>query len=174
VQPITRFTDGLNLVLGWVIGIFLAASSVAVFMQVIIRFVLPRFNVVVAAPWTEEVARYLMVWVVFIGVAVLCRNFRMIAVEILAFLVPRPIGIAIKLLSVAICIGFFSVIVNIGFGWTAMSSIELSPVLRLPMNWVYMAMPVGAVIAIFNLVVLAAEILTGEKDILEGGEEVMD
>ncbi|MCX8997024.1 TRAP transporter small permease [Rhizobiaceae bacterium BDR2-2] len=174
MQPITRFTDGLNRVLGWVVGIFLAASSAAVFIQIVIRFVLPLFNVIIAAPWTEEISRYLMVWVVFIGVAVLCRNFRMIAVEILALLVPRPVGIALKLLSVAICIGFFAVIVNIGFRWTTMSSIELSPVLRLPMNWVYIAMPVGALIAIFNLLVVVAETLTGERNLLEGNEEVLD
>jgi TRAP-type C4-dicarboxylate transport system permease small subunit len=174
VQPITRFTDGLNRVLGWVVGIFLAASSAAVFCQVVIRFVLPRFDIIMAAPWTEEIARYLMVWVVFIGVAVLCRGFRLIAVEILALMVPRPVGIAIKVLSISMCIGFFAVVAQIGFGWMSISSIELSPVLRLPMNWVYMAMPIGALIAIFNLVVFAAESMAGTRDVLADNADVTD
>lgn len=174
MAALTRFTDGLNRVLGWVVGLFLALSTAAVFLQVVIRFVLPFFGVMVAAPWTEEVSRYLMVWVVFLGVAVLCRHFRLIAVEIVALLVPRPLGWAIKLLSLAICIGFFAIIVQIGFSWTAMSSIELSPVMRLPMNWVYLAMPVGAVLSIFNLLVLAAESLLGGRDLLATHGDAVD
>lgn len=174
MTSVTRFTDGLNRVLGWIVGALLAASTAAVFVQVLIRFVLPLLGIIVAAPWTEEVARYLMMWVVFLGVAVLCRNFRLIAVEIVTLITPRPVGRGVKLAAIAICIGFFAVIVRIGFGWTAMSGIELSPVMRLPMNWVYVAMPIGACLAIFNLLVLVAETLVGGRDILESHAEAAD
>ena len=56
----------------------------------------------------------------------------------------------------------------------SISSIELSPVLRLPMNWVYMAMPIGALIAIFNLVVFAAESMAGTRDVLADNADVTD
>lgn len=174
LHAITRFTDGLNVVVGWIVGVFLALSTVAVFVQVLIRFVLPMFDIIVAAPWTEEVSRYLIIWVVFLGVAVLCRSFRLIAVEIVAFLVPRPFGVALKLFSIAVCIGFFSITASIGFSWTAMSAIELSPVMRLPMNWVYTAMPIGSLLAIFNLFVLAAESLSGNRDLLAAHPDAED
>jgi len=174
MQAISRFADRLSLVLGWIVGIFLAAATASVFLQVIIRFVLPFFNLTVAAPWTEEVARYLMVWVVFLGIAVLCRSYRLIAVEMLAIVVPQPVGTAIKLLSIAISIGFFAVVAQIGFGWTAMSGIELSPVMRLPMNWVYFAMPIGSLLAIFNLLVFAGECLAGSRDAVAARGEIAD
>lgn len=174
MQILSRFADGLNVVLGWIAGLFLAISTVAVFMQIAVRFVLPKLGIIVAAPWTEEVSRYLMVWVVFLGVAVLCRSFRLIAVEILVFIVPPKVGTAIKLLAVAICLLFFGIVAQIGFGWTGMSAIEVSPVMRIPMNWVYLAMPIGALVAIFNLLVFAAEVLTGQRSVVDETAEAMD
>ncbi|TWG94810.1 C4-dicarboxylate transporter DctQ subunit [Mesorhizobium sp. J18] len=174
MQAISRFADGLCLMLGWIVGIFLAAATAAVFLQVVIRFVLPLFNVIVAAPWTEEAARYLMVWVVFLGVAVLCRSYRLISVEMLAIVVPKPAGTAIKLISTAISIGFFALVAQIGFGWTMMSGIELSPVMRLPMNWVYFAVPIGSLLAIFNLLVFAGECLVGSREAVAAHAEIAD
>ncbi|QNH37893.1 TRAP transporter small permease [Aminobacter sp. MDW-2] len=174
MQKISRLTDGLNLVVSWIVGLFLAISSAAVFAQVLIRFVLPSFGIIVAAPWTEEISRYLIIWVVFLGVAVLCRNFRLIAVEILALMVPRPIGNAFKFFSIAVSLCFFALTASIGLSWTQMSAIELSPVMRFPMNWVYFAMPVGSLLAIFNLLVLAAEAMTGQRDLLEAHPDAED
>jgi len=174
MQRVSHFTDALNRALGWLVGVLLALSTAAVFVQVVIRFVLPLFDVVVAAPWTEEVSRYLMMWAVFIGVAVLCRGFRLIAVEIVPLVLPARLGVALKLMSLAICIGFFAILVRIGFGWVAMSGIELSPVMRIPMNWVFVAMPIGSLIAIFNLLVFAAECLTGQRDPLAAHADAED
>lgn len=170
---IIRSTDMLNTVLGWIAGTFMGIATLAVLAQVFIRFVLPLMGMGISAPWTEELARYLMIWVVFLGVAVLSRSFRLIAVEMIVVALPERAGIGMRMLSVVICICFFAVVATVGFGWTAMSSIETSPVLRLPMTWVYMAMPVGAVITIFNLLVFAAEILTGRRRNVEQAE-IMD
>jgi TRAP-type C4-dicarboxylate transport system permease small subunit len=174
MDAIVRNTDRINKVLGWVAGIFMAVASVAVFAQVFIRFVIPLMGMSVSAPWTEELARYLMIWVVFLGVAVLSRTFRLIAVEMIVVALPERAGIVMRMVSVSFCILFFLTVAIVGFGWTSMSGIETSPVMRLPMTWVYMAMPVGALIAIFNLLVFAAEILTGRRRNVEPTADMMD
>ena len=135
-----------------------AVATAAVLIQIAVRFVLPEIGIVIAAPWTEELARYLMVWVVFLGVAVLLRSGRLIAVELM---VPQGAAKVIRLGSVAICLLFFSIVASIGFDWARMSTMEVAPVTRIAMNWVYLAMPIGALIAIANLIVFGLEILTG-------------
>lgn len=174
VRALSRFTDRLNWGLAGLIAVLMAVATAAVLIQVIVRAVLPPLGLVVSAPWTEETARYLMVWVVFIGVAVLCRNLKLIGVEIVALIVPRRIGLAIKLFAAAVCIGFFATLGSIGWDWTLMSDIERSPVLLMPMMWVYAALPVGAAIAIFNLLVFAVETLTGARDPLAPEIEIGD
>jgi TRAP-type C4-dicarboxylate transport system permease small subunit len=173
MNTIIKTTDTLNMVLGWIAGIFMGIATLAVLAQVFIRFVLPLLGMAVSAPWTEELARYLMIWVVFLGVAVLSRSFRLIAVEMIVVALPERAGIGMRMLSVSICILFFLVVAIVGFGWTAMSGIESSPVMRLPMTWVYMAMRVGALITIFNMLVFAVEILTGRRRNVEQAE-IMD
>lgn len=174
LRSASLFADRFNTVLTTVAAVLLAISTAAVLLQVIIRFVLPLLGLNVSAPWTEEVARYMMMWVVFLGVAVLCRHARLIAVEIVALLLPRPLGVGLKMVAVAICIAFFAILTKIGIDWIGMSGIERSPVLQIPMNSVYLALPVGGILAIFNLLVFMAESLTGLRDPLAGAAEAGD
>lgn len=161
MKAVSRFADLCNLWIAGVLGVMFAVATAAVLIQIAVRFVLPEIGIVIAAPWTEELARYLMVWVVFLGVAVLLRSGRLIAVELLVFMVPQGAAKVIRLGSVAICLLFFSIVASIGFDWARMSTMEVAPVTRIAMNWVYLAMPIGALIAIANLIVFGLEILTG-------------
>ncbi|WP_157944657.1 TRAP transporter small permease [Mangrovicella endophytica] len=174
VRPITQIADLVTIVLGWIVGLLLAIATAAVLCQVAVRFLLPLLGLYLSAPWTEEVARYLLIWAVFLGVAVLCRSYRLIAVEMLAFAFPPRVGTALKLFSVVVCIGFFGVVAALGFDWLEMSGIERSPVMRMPMNWVYLALPVGAILSVFNLFVFAAEVLTGQRSALQANAEMME
>lgn len=174
MNALVKTIDGLNIALGWVVGAFMAIATISVLAQVVIRFVLPLVGLAVSAPWTEELARYLMIWVVFLGVAVLCRSFRLIAVEMVVVALPERAGIALRLLAVAICVAFLCVLASVGYGWTSMSGIESSPVMRIPMTWIYSAMPVGAAIAILNMLVYAVEIATERRRNVEQTAEIGD
>ncbi|HHY47061.1 MAG TPA: TRAP transporter small permease [Firmicutes bacterium] len=60
------------------------AFCIVVFLQVVFRFVL-RYP----APWTEELARYLLVWVMFLGAAVSSKEgTHLVASNLVARLVP--------------------------------------------------------------------------------------
>lgn len=142
--------DAVNRVACWIVAILFAVATVAVLVQVCVRFVLPKLGLMVSAPWTEELARYLVVWCVFVGVGVLCRHAKLIAVEILTIVL--PFGRALKIGGVVLTMAFFVLLVETGMEWMSLSSIELSPVMRIPMTWVAAAMPVGSVLALVNLV----------------------
>jgi TRAP-type C4-dicarboxylate transport system permease small subunit len=166
MNPVLQLLGLLNRAICWVIGIFFAFSTIAVLIQVIVRFVLPKMGLIVSAPWTEESSRFLVTWCVFLGVAVLCRDARLISVEMVAHLVPRTVGQIIKVVGILLSIFFFGCLLWTGLEWTEMSSIEASPVMRLPMNWIYLAMPVGSALAIVNLLAFLVECGTGERDLL--------
>ncbi|MBN8988854.1 MAG: TRAP transporter small permease [Rhizobiales bacterium] len=156
--------DAVNRVVCWIIGVMFGLATLAVLIQVGVRFVLPAIGFVVSAPWTEEMARYLVAWSVFLGVGALCRNARLIAVEFFTHILPHPYGWALRVVSVILTGFFFVCLLRTGIDWTAMSAIEASPVMRLPMSWVYASMPVGSALAILNLVGFMAASLTGVGD----------
>lgn len=149
--------DVMNLVLRHLVGAMLAVMVVTVAIQVAVRFVLPKLGIVVAAAWTEELARYLMVWCVFVGAAVATRAGTLIAMDSLPDALPERLGHAVRTLALVITIFFFALLLWLGIRWTQFGLEETSTVMNLPMGWVYAAMPVGAAVSIVNLVLLLIE-----------------
>lgn len=164
--------DVVNRVVGWIVGIMFALSTIAVLIQVFVRFVLPSMGLTISAPWTEESARYLVAWSVFLGVGVLCRHARLITVEFVAHILPRPYGWSVRVLGVLLTIFFFICLLRTGIEWTAMSAIEASPVMRIPMSWIYASMPVGSALAIFNLIGFLLASLVGVYETTAKAAEV--
>jgi len=129
----------------------LGLATTAVLIQIIVRFALPQMGIVVSAPWTEESARFLMVWSVFIGVAVLCRRGGLIAVTALPSALPFVIARWVILASTLCAAIFFAILLVIGWQWSMNAWRETATVLRIPMGAVYAAMPVGAALSLINL-----------------------
>lgn len=147
----------MNTVLRHVVGAMLGVMVVTVGVQIFVRFVLPKLGLVVATPWTEELARYLMVWCIFLGAALATRSGAMIAMDSVANALPPALGDAIRSLSLVITLAFFGLLVWLGVLWTQFGMVETSTVMAVPMAVVYAAMPVGSAIAIMNILALMAE-----------------
>lgn len=147
----------MNLVLRHLVGAMLGAMVIVVAVQIGVRFVLPRFGVMVAAPWTEELARYLMVWTIFLGAAVATRSGALICMESVPDALPANLGHAIRTLALVVTMAFFGLLIWLGIRWMQFGLGETSTVMSLQMAWVYAAMPVGSAFAIVNLAALLVE-----------------
>ncbi|WP_134698723.1 TRAP transporter small permease [Ammoniphilus sp. YIM 78166] len=162
-----KFVDKLNRVLEFLIGLGLAAMTVVVFLQVFVRFVLGALHIDASMPWTEELARYLMIWSVFIGGAVVSRKGDSLAVEALVKAVPLWVGKKIKTASYIVVIIFYAYIFVIGLEMAQLGLLETAPVLKLPMVYVYSAMSIGAALTILNVITLLIDIYINKKEILD-------
>ncbi|MEW9838312.1 TRAP transporter small permease [Mesorhizobium marinum] len=166
--------DRVNVAAGYAVGALLGLATISVTYQILIRFVLDHFGVNIAAPWTEEVARYALIWVVFVGAGVVCRYSGLIAVDIVPHALPSPYGRYVKIAAILVTIAFFGVLAWMGVEFAATGSIETSPVMRIPMTVVYLAVPVGSALAVVNLSALLLEGLFGGRDIVETGSEASE
>jgi TRAP-type C4-dicarboxylate transport system permease small subunit len=157
VRKALDILDRLNAAVYYAIGLLLAVISVVVLMQVIVRFVLTSFGVNIAAPWTEELARYLLVWLIFLGAAVGCRRMQLISLAFVVTGVPRPIGVALRYSALTLCLLLFLLMLRYGYEFVQIiGRSELSPVMQLPKTWVYWAMPIGATLMILNTIAFVA------------------
>jgi len=162
--------DRLNLVLTYGIGILLAVMTVAIFTQVMVRFVLTAVGVNLSAAWTEEVARYVLIWIVFIGAGIGCRKRQLISLEFVVRAVPSLPGQGLVHLGLLVCLGFFGLLISVGVAFMELGAVETSPVMQIPKAWVYAAMPAGAALMIVNTAALIAETTMQRRDIrLVGG-----
>lgn len=140
--------------------ILLALIFLAIAVQVLARFILrdPPF-------WTEELARYLFVWMVCVGSAEVVRCRAHITMDVLALaLGPRlwsMLQVVFNLAMAAILV----VLAWYGLKGAVRSSAVASVALGVPESFLYGALPVGAALMAIRLVGLAALDIAG----LRGG-----
>ncbi|ALS24919.1 MULTISPECIES: TRAP transporter small permease [Paenibacillus] len=166
-----KFVDKLNKVMECLAGFALALMTAVVFVQVFVRFVLGELGIQASVPWTEELARYLMIWAIFIGAAVAARRVDSLAVEILIQVVPPSAGKILKLTAYLFVLVFYVCIFFVGLEMAQFGFSEKAPVLKVPMVYVYSAMSIGAALTILNTVTSLIDIYVNKKDILDTSDE---
>lgn len=118
----------------------LGAMIVVVFLQVVFRFVIKG-----SLPWSEELSRYLMIWTVFIGASIGAKEGAHIGVEALVAAFPPRLKRASIVLAGVMNVIFCIVAAVISFEVVEFlhESGQLSPAMRIPMYWAYLAIPAG-------------------------------
>ncbi len=156
-----KISDWLNRLCEIALIVILSAMAVVVFLQVLFRYVLhlPLF-------WTEEFARYCLVWASLLGAAVALKRQEHIAVTFfLERFPPRATGLitTVARISVALILG---VMTWGGVKLVLVTSAQISPALRIPMAIPYLALPIGSAIMLFHMISLLMERSkkTPEKD----------
>lgn len=157
--------DRLNVLATFIVAALLAIVAIAVMGQVTVRFVLTAFGINISAPWTEEIARYTLIWMVFLGAAIGVRHARMIALEFGIRKLPKGVGVPIRYAVMIMSTAFFGLLFWVGVDFLELGRSERSPVLGITRDYVYMAMPVGMVLMILNSFALIAETILESRDI---------
>ena len=157
--------DGINTLVTAIVSALLAIVALAVMTQVLVRFVLTAAGINISAPWTEELARYTLIWMVFLGAAVGVRHARMIALEFGVRKLPARAGVPIRYAVMIMSIAFFGLLFWVGLDFLELGRSETSPVLGITKDRVYWAMPVGMVLMILNSLALIAETIVEGRDI---------
>lgn len=133
----------------WIDRIFrttLCAACVALLLvmlgaigaQVVARY---AFNMPLV--WSEELARYAMIWLAMLAAAVAAREGQHISLGELMPLPPRTRLIVNAVLVVVVTATLF-MLIQTGWALSGRTMRQQSAVLGVPMGWVYASIPVGA------------------------------
>ena len=138
-----------------ILATLLGLIVIIMFTQVLFRY---AFNN--SLSWTEEIAKFLFVWITFLGAAICFREKMHLGVDFLVQKVPLRFRKYLLVFNTLIIILFNILMVLIGFSWVINVSGTLSPAVGLPLNIVfYAALPVSAVISVvYGIVRLRKEI----------------
>lgn len=167
VMVFVRWMDRFNRYMKILLGLIFGIMVLAVFSQVVIRFVLPFVGIYLSVPWTEELARYLMIWSVFIGGALAARHAELLAVDALVFAIPTIPGKIMKVVAHLLSIAFYFCIFFIGLEWTKYGLTQTSPAMGIPMTYIYSSMAIGAGLMVLNTIILLIDTFFNKKDIRE-------
>jgi TRAP-type transport system small permease protein len=144
-----RVTDAGEAVLRLVCIVLFSVMIVAVFFEVVMRYV---FN----APtfWSEALARSAMVWLVLLGMAVGIRHQEHIRVDFLISIMPRALVVPCAALRYLIALAFAVVMMVYGVVLAVPNWNQSLPGLEIPVFWVYLSVPVASAMMVLFLVEL--------------------
>jgi TRAP-type C4-dicarboxylate transport system permease small subunit len=131
-------------------GLLLALSCGLVFANVVLRY---GFGISVA--WAEEASRYMMIWLAFLGIGLALREGAHIAVDLLPESLPELPARLLRACILAAVAGFLLLLVWLGWNYAQFAMMQRSPVLRLTMGHVYLAIPVGCALMLVHLAFIA-------------------
>ena len=158
----------LNFIAIALLAVGLACMVIIVFAQVVFRF----FHA--GIPWSEEAARYIMIYLTFIGASVGVKYKSHIAVEALIAALPITGKKLAELVIDLLLLFAFYVLIRYGLSLVSGTMLQLSPAMRLPMGYIYFALPLGGILMAFHTFVnILGDLINfgASPKALEGGVE---
>lgn len=152
----TLFTRGVDLVLRLVITFAFAVLVACVVWQVFSRYVLQSPSTV-----TDELARFLFIWVALLGGAYTLGQRRHLAIDLLPMMTR---GLARRAVNFGIiaAIALFAALIMVYGGLDLVSRTlqtgQVSPALRLPMGLIYIAIPLSGLCILYYCLTFLADL----------------
>jgi C4-dicarboxylate transporter DctQ subunit len=132
-----------------IVAVLLAFAMIAViFTQVFSRSVLGN-----SLSWSEELGRYVFVWMTFIGASIALQRGAHLGIDVVVQMLPKKFQKALSLVTYILIFILIAIMVKEGFTLVERTSIQRSPAMQIPMSWAYMAIPVSAVLMAFHTAV---------------------
>jgi TRAP-type C4-dicarboxylate transport system permease small subunit len=136
---------------GAVLVALMAAMALLVIANVFARYVFNHSFV-----WAEELSRYMMIWVGFLGSGLVLRVGAHLAVDVFQDLLPLRAAQTLRVGVVAVLAGAFIAMFWLGAQYVAFAWGQETPVLNWNFGLVYLAIPIGAVLMLVYLGFIAA------------------
>lgn len=125
----------------WIVIVLMLVMTVTVFLQIVFRYV---FNIPLG--WSEEMARFSFVWVSFFGASALMRVREHVNVTVFVDNFPPRLRAVCVLVANLCALAFAYYFVVGGIALTTNEWAQLAPAMQIPMGWVYMVIPISAVL----------------------------
>jgi TRAP-type C4-dicarboxylate transport system permease small subunit len=122
-----------------------------VFLQFFTRYVLND-----SLAWTEEIARYGLMWVTFIGAAMVTRRNSHIAVALLTELLPTGPARVLRALIDLVTLLFLSLLAYFSYLIVERMQFQRMTVIDLPMSLVYGGVSLGCFLMLFRQILRVA------------------
>ena len=155
-----NFLKRLNNIEEYLLAFLLPFMCVVIFVATFMRFT----NLVIIT-WAEELARYCMIWILFIGISAAAKKGEHFCVTVFTMYVPRMFQNVLSVARIFLMTGF-----TLFVGWfcivilkNQMMMGQVTPSLHWPMWTMYSAVLVGTVAMLIRYTVFAIKEIQGNK-----------
>ena len=148
MKAYVKIVDKINKIVGVIVVVFLVGAFLSTFLQVVMRNLTS-----ISVPWTDELSRYLVIYIVYLAAGLAARSGRLIRMEVL----PMFMKLSEKQIQVFYWIASFLTIVFSAIAvYSSISAIQMnmnkmSASLGFSMAVPYFAIPVGSIWLVINM-----------------------
>lgn len=159
----TKIKTVIDIVLKWFLVFILALMTINVLWQVFSRFVLQS-----PSSFTEELARYTLVWLGILGAGYVAGQKMHLAIDLLSMKLQGKSKIYLEIF-IQLSILFFSLVVMLIGGFRlvliTLSLNQISAALQVPLGYVYLVVPISGLLIIFYSIYFILEAIKKLKEL---------
>jgi TRAP-type C4-dicarboxylate transport system permease small subunit len=145
---ITKAIDKfLQHIVGALVVILMSVLVADVSIGVFFRYVLNN-----ALFWTEELARYSMVWMGFLGMCLALRNNEHVSIAFFYDRLPPLLRKIVRFINLLLVLTFIVIVFRYSLSHIRIVKFQTSPSMSLPMIWPYLSVTVGTALMILESV----------------------
>lgn len=137
----------LNKILEWAVIVLLSIMLLSVLWGVLTRYIFAD-----QSSWTDELARFMLIWVSILGAAYVSGKNAHIAIDLLPETMAKKKKLKLEVVTSVIISIFVFVIFLIGglrYIYISFKLGQTSAALEIPMGYVYLILPISGVIIIY-------------------------
>lgn len=132
------------------LGITILLATLVLFVNIVLRFIFSANTT-----WAEELIRYMMIWITFVGSGVCFGRGLHVGIDFFLEFVTKKwniiIGILVNIISIILMI--FLIVYGTELVKFSMNTGQITPSLQIKMFWVYLGIPVGGALSLIHLVI---------------------
>lgn len=143
------------------IGIGLLASILLVFVNVVLRYVFKS-----SSTWIEEVVRYLIIWVTFIGSAICFRKGSHMGIDLIFSLTKGRVKKGIEIFGLVASFIFMIFLFKYGLELVLFTQKtgQITPAIEIKLFWVYIGIPLGAFLSGMDILMVLFNKIKGNEE----------
>lgn len=140
-----------------VMGLLFFAMFVLVFTNVVTRYCF-GFSI----NWAEELSRYMMIWMAYLGAGLAMREGRHVAIEFVQDRLPKPLRRLLRAFVGLVILVFMGFVAVLGYQYSTFAMKQETAALQWPMGLIYIVLPIGALAFMLHLVTMFGDYIDQE------------
>lgn len=165
IELLSNYLENLGVITS---GISLVIMVIVVLMGVFYRYVLNN-----PLLWSEELSRYMMIWMAFLALISACKTNDNIALLFVRNLLPKKIQVIIKYFNRFLIICFLYIIAVYGYSGALRGMRQYSASLNVPLGIFFIVIPISAILVIIQIIFMMILELSRYKESKDEEEWLM-
>lgn len=142
--------EKLYKVLYWLCSIAMLSMMFLIFFQVVARYALNN-----SLTWSEELGRYLFIWMSFLGMAAAVKMKSHVALDVIFGYISKGTARYLRMFNSMLIALLGIAIVYSGSAMMEVGMFQTSASLKIPMHIIYVVMPISGILMLYFAVIEA-------------------